>query len=108
MTLPYERTRAVVQTEQFLKDLMDTKKTPKVPKEIRKQAGSLLRHYPNSIDMEIISKREDKNDATIICKVFGTDTFSNKLICPKCGVNRIEVDCPSADRIDCGIKVNAQ
>ena len=76
MTLPYERTRAVVQTEEFLKDLINPKKTPKVPKEVRKQAYSLLRHYPNSIDMEIISKREDKNDATIICKVFGTDTWS--------------------------------
>lgn len=76
MTLPYERTRAVVQTEEFLKDLINPKKTPKVPKEVRKQAYSLLRHYPNSIDMEIISKREDKNAATIICKVFGTDTWS--------------------------------
>lgn len=76
MTLPYERTRAVVQTEEFLKNLINPKKTPRVPKEIRKQAYFLLRHYPNQIDMEIISKREDKNDVTIICKVFGTDTFS--------------------------------
>jgi hypothetical protein len=76
MTLPYERTRAVVQTEEFLKNLINPKKTPRVPKEVRKQAYFLLRHYPNRIDMEIISKREDKNDATIICKVFGTDTFS--------------------------------
>ena len=78
MTLPYERTRAVVQTEEFLKNLINPKKTPRVPKEVRKQAGFLLRHYPNSIDMEIISKREDKNDATIICKVFGTDTLGAK------------------------------
>ena len=78
MTLPYERTRAVVQTEEFLKNLINPKKTPRVPKDVRKQAYSLLRHYPNSIDMEIISKREDKNDATIICKVFGTDTLGAK------------------------------
>ena len=76
MTLPYERTRAVVQTEEFLKNLINPKKTPRVPKEIRKQAYFLLRHYPNRMDMEIISKREDKNDVTIISKVFGTDTFS--------------------------------
>ena len=75
MTLPYERTRAVVQTEEFLSDLINPKKTPRVPKEIRKQAYFLLRHYPNRMDMEIISKREDKND-TSIHKVFGTDTFS--------------------------------
>lgn len=75
MTLPYERTRAVVQTEEFLKNLINPKKTPRVPKEIRRQAYFLLRHYPNRMDMEIISKREDKND-TPFHKVFGTDTFS--------------------------------
>lgn len=75
MTLPYERTRAVIRTEEFLKDLTDPKKTPRLPKTIRHQAYSLLRHYPNRYDMEIISMREDKNDANIICKVFGTDQW---------------------------------
>jgi hypothetical protein len=74
MTLPYERTRAVVQTEEFLNDLINPEKTPKVPKEIRKQAYFLLRHYPNQVDMKIISLKEDKND-TSFHKVFGTDTF---------------------------------
>ena len=52
MTLPYERKRAVLQTGEFLKDLMDPKKTPRVPKEIRKQAYRCLRHYPLTYEME--------------------------------------------------------
>jgi len=31
MTLPFERKRAVLHTEQFLKDLLDPQKTPRVP-----------------------------------------------------------------------------
>ena len=53
MTIPSERTRAVVHTEQFLCDLLDPRKTPLVPKEIRLRAASLLRHYPSQYDMEV-------------------------------------------------------
>ena len=54
MTIATERTRAVLNTEQFLCDLLDPKKTPRVPKEIRKRAVALLRHYPSKYDMEIV------------------------------------------------------
>ena len=53
MTIPSERTRAVLNTEQFLMDLLDPKKTPRVPKDIRRRASSLLRHYPSQYDMEV-------------------------------------------------------
>lgn len=53
MTIPSERTRAVLNTEQFLIDLLDPKKTPRVPKDIRRRAGLLLRHYPSDFDLEI-------------------------------------------------------
>lgn len=46
MTVPVERTNAVIWTEQFLADLMDPKTTPRVPKVVRDQARRLLRHYP--------------------------------------------------------------
>lgn len=52
MTLPNERRLAVLRTEDFLKDLMDPKKTPRVPKEIRKRAYSCLKHFPGAYDME--------------------------------------------------------
>lgn len=57
MTLPYERTNAVIKTEQFLLDLRDPKMTPSVPKVIRQQASNLLRHYPTKYDMENPSKQ---------------------------------------------------
>ena len=52
MTLPNERRRAVLATEAFLLDLCNPAKTPRVPKHIRQQARSLLRHYPSSYNME--------------------------------------------------------
>lgn len=51
MTLPDERYRAVIWTELFLKDLCNSSKTPRVPKHVREQARSLLRHYPSTWDM---------------------------------------------------------
>jgi len=52
MTLPDERYRAVQQTKKFLIDLCRPKRTPRVPKDIRQLANSLLRHYPSDWDME--------------------------------------------------------
>lgn len=51
MTLPIERTNSVINVERFLMDLRDPKKTPRVPSEVRKQASSLLKHYPRKFDM---------------------------------------------------------
>lgn len=51
MTLPNERSLAVVNARKFLLDLLDPKKTPKVPKAIRRQACNILRHYPNTFDL---------------------------------------------------------
>lgn len=66
MTLPDERYRAVLAAEQFLEDLMDPKKTPRVSKEIRQRARSVLRHYPSRYDMD--------RAATVADHVFATQT----------------------------------
>lgn len=55
MTLPDERYRAVIKTSDFLKDLCDPKKTPRVPKEVRNTARWCLRHYPSAWDMEQVA-----------------------------------------------------
>ena len=47
MTLPDERFRSIQRTEEFLQDLMNPQKTPRIPKEIREQARWCLRHYPS-------------------------------------------------------------
>ena len=52
MTMPDERYRAVVNTAQFLKDLCDPAKTPRVPRDVRRQASWCLRHYPGTWDMD--------------------------------------------------------
>lgn len=69
MTVPVERTNAVVWTQEFLYELLDPSKTPRVPKDIRERARSLLRHYPSKYEMEIIAEREDAT--TSIHKLFG-------------------------------------
>ena len=51
MTLPDERYRAVRWAREFMYELVDPKKTPGVPKSIRDQARSVLRHYPSDWDM---------------------------------------------------------
>ena len=53
MTLPDERYRAVKWAERFLHDLAtDTKKYPRIPRTVRAEALSILRHYPSSWDMD--------------------------------------------------------
>ena len=55
MTLPYERTRAVINAREFLFRLS----TPyiengikKIPAAVRDEARRLLRHYPNVVDLK--------------------------------------------------------
>ncbi|MCC7443159.1 MAG: hypothetical protein IT285_16120 [Bdellovibrionales bacterium] len=55
MTLPDERLYAVIKTREFLRSLMDPSATPRVPREVRKQAYSCLRHYPDPLDMELVA-----------------------------------------------------
>jgi hypothetical protein len=55
MTLPYERYAAVVNTEEFLKDLINPKKTPQLPKTIRQQAYHCLYHYPSKYLMDVVA-----------------------------------------------------
>jgi hypothetical protein len=56
MTLPDERFRAIRAAEEFLKDLMDHRKTPRLPKEIRNRARAVLRHYPGIWDLKSIEE----------------------------------------------------
>ena len=57
MTLPCERYNAIKYTEQFLKDLMDPKKTPRVPKDIRHMAYRCLRHYPSGYNLDLLATK---------------------------------------------------
>lgn len=51
MTLPMERINAIRNAKNFLYSLLDSKKTPKVPSAVRKEASRILKHYPMEVDM---------------------------------------------------------
>ena len=57
MTLPDERYRSMIWAEKFLQDLLDPQKTPRVPKNIRAHARSILRHYPGNYYIEQLARR---------------------------------------------------
>ena len=46
MTTPDERLHSLVYARDFLYSLLDAKKTPRVPRSIRREAAARLRHYP--------------------------------------------------------------
>jgi hypothetical protein len=54
-------------------ELIDPKKTPRVPKAVRQRALHLLRHYPSEFDMKLIADKEDLRwqEDPISYKVFG-------------------------------------
>jgi hypothetical protein len=56
MTLPDERYRSLIQTKNFLMELLSTQKTPRVPKIIRQRAHSLLRHWPDNYHLELMTE----------------------------------------------------
>lgn len=76
MTLPDERYRAVIWAKDFMLELCDPKKTPRIPRAIRQQAWSILRHYPNKWDMKQASQEcpevfaERMEDVTRLFKVY--------------------------------------
>ena len=50
--MPNERFYAIRNTREFLVELMDPKKTPRVPKEIRLKAYYAIKHFPGEYHME--------------------------------------------------------
>lgn len=56
MTIPSERTNAVLRVERFLMDLRNPKKYPRIPKAVRQEASRLLKHYPSQYNMKYIDE----------------------------------------------------
>jgi hypothetical protein len=69
VTLPDERYRAIQKARELLRDLLDAKKTPRVPRKVRIAAYWALKHFPTDYDMlkaatkapEVFEKTEDKD-----------------------------------------------
>lgn len=56
MTLPDERYRAILYAVSLCEDLLDPKKTPRVPKDIRSRARSVLRHFPDEYYLSMLAE----------------------------------------------------
>ncbi|WP_369538106.1 BPSL0761 family protein [Leptothrix discophora] len=54
MTTPDERTRAVMQTRDFLQELAGQSADPCIPEFVRREAHRLLRHYPGGSNMSLV------------------------------------------------------
>ena len=52
MTLPYEEVNSLKAVRQFLYDLLDPSKTPRVPRAIRQRAHRLSKHYPMDFSIQ--------------------------------------------------------
>ena len=52
-----QQTSAVVATRDFLLRLIDTKETPRIPREVRREARALLRHYPIASELRPVLEK---------------------------------------------------
>ena len=57
MTMPSERTRAVIHAREFLQELSQD---VSLPEHIRRQARHLLRHYPSRREMLLAGQVEER------------------------------------------------
>lgn len=69
MTMPHERSRAVIQTEDFLHELS---RDTSVPERVRKDAKFLLRHFPSRRDVFTAGLLEEQFDPMLA--VFSSST----------------------------------
>ena len=56
MTMPYERTRAILGTEEILRELLDSSKHPETTAETRRDIKWALRHYPERHNIDNIAR----------------------------------------------------
>lgn len=69
MTLPYERSRAVIETRSFLSALLANKR---VPASVRREASALLRHYPSGYEVFCAGWQELAEPCLVLEPIFGT------------------------------------
>lgn len=56
MTKANDRYRALKQGKKLLEELCDPGKTPRVPSAVRDKARSILKHYPNDLELDNITE----------------------------------------------------
>jgi hypothetical protein len=58
VTLPHEEVNSLNGVREFLYDLLDPKKTPRVPRAVRLRAHRLAKHFPMSHRIDAKWERE--------------------------------------------------
>jgi len=56
MTIPHERTHALLRARDLLVALTHPSETPRVSRDVREEARTILRHFPTLSDIEIAHK----------------------------------------------------
>lgn len=75
MTMPHERSRAVVEARKFLIEIScDTG----LPDKIRSDAKFILRHYPSESDVLMAGRIEEEAQSVVMAACFGS-IFSSSL-----------------------------
>lgn len=69
MTLPSERTRAVVQIRKFL---VEISRVTTLPDSIRTEARWLLRHYPSKDAVLLAGRIEEQAEGSIVEPIFSS------------------------------------
>nr|WP_090352173.1 BPSL0761 family protein [Pseudomonas oryzae] len=62
MTMPTERTRAIIQTREFLVSLS---RDQALPEAVRNEARRLLRHYPTANEVLLAGKVEERREDSL-------------------------------------------
>ena len=59
MTTPVEGWNAIEYARSFLRSLLDPRTTPRIPRPVRREAYTRLRHFPAEVQMEEWIKRQE-------------------------------------------------
>lgn len=87
MTLPSERRRAIENTRDFLRALLDPKQTPGIPRETRRKAYWCLKHYPTEYEMSRTGPESIWGAACLHCGSVYVKEIEGGLTCGSC--NRV-------------------
>lgn len=89
MTKPFERTRAVLQTRDFLQWVLRAEATSEMFMQAKREACTLLRHYPSSFDLHL---------AHLACPMWFGPTLELRRSMPADEVERLVADLDSTER----------
>lgn len=79
MTTPDERSRSFIAGLELMQDLLDRKKTPRVPTEVRERARRVLRHYPTASELLLALETASGAAASLGMPVFDNATLERYL-----------------------------